>query len=86
MRAAPPAYVMDVPQEKLEEPLPGVPVEWSGEGNEGNIVVGDRVCIIRGREGVKGKIGTVKTVDLEKSTLTVGDVNMVCTLRSGEAG
>ena len=85
MRAAPPAYVMDVPQEKLEEPLPGVPAEWSGEGNEGNIVVGDRVCIIRGREGVKGKIGTVKTVDLEKSTLTVGDVNMVCTLRSGEA-
>ena len=85
-RASAPAYVMDVPQNKLEEPSPGVPTEWSGEGNEGNIVVGDRICIIRGREGVKGKVGIVKTVDMEKGTLTVGDVDMVCTLMVCEAG
>ena len=44
---------------------------------EWNIVVGDRVCIVRGGQEVLGKIGTVATVASEKRTLTVKDLNMV---------
>ncbi len=55
----------------------GLRKDWEGEGNEGNIVVGDRVCVVRGVEEAVGKVGTVKDVDVEKGTLTVVEVNMV---------
>jgi ribosomal protein L24 len=50
---------------------------WEGIGNEGNIVVGDRVCVVRGQDNVKGKIGVVTDVDLEKAELKINGVNEV---------
>ncbi|RMZ76548.1 hypothetical protein DV737_g4736, partial [Chaetothyriales sp. CBS 132003] len=49
---------------------------WEGEGNQGNIVVGDRVCVVNGPDNVKGQIGTVTEVSLEKGEVTVAEVNM----------
>ncbi|RMD39741.1 hypothetical protein DV735_g5395, partial [Chaetothyriales sp. CBS 134920] len=49
---------------------------WEGEGNQGNIVVGDRVCVVSGPDHVKGQIGTVTEVSLEKGEVTVAQVNM----------
>ncbi len=51
--------------------------EWEGEGNEGNIVVGDRVCVIRGHENIVGRIGTVTDISGERKELTVDGINMV---------
>lgn len=76
-RGAPPVHVKGGPGPKHEEPVPGIEQEWEGEGNEGNIVVGDRVCIVKGREGSVGKIGRVMRVDDETGTLTLADVNTV---------
>ena len=46
---------------------------WEGEGNEGNIVVGDRVCVVNDEvEGVRGRIGVVKEVSREKGEVVVG--------------
>ena len=63
----------ELPSYVLPRPEPRTPFQ----GNEYNIVVGDRVCVVRGVEGVVGKIGTVKDVTPEKGELTVMDVNMV---------
>ncbi|RMZ87112.1 hypothetical protein DV736_g5659, partial [Chaetothyriales sp. CBS 134916] len=49
---------------------------WEGEGNQGNIVVGDRVCVVNGPDNVKGQIGTVTEVSLEKGEVTIAEVNM----------
>lgn len=38
---------------------------------------GDRVCVVKGREGVKGKIGKVVSVDKESETVKIEGVNMV---------
>lgn len=38
---------------------------------------GDRVCVVEGREGTKGKIGTVKNIDCENGHVDVDGVNMV---------
>ena len=51
---------------------------WVGEGNEGNIVVGDRVVVIRGEEGVTGRIGKVKEVDERAGTCVIEGLNEVC--------
>ncbi|KIX05048.1 uncharacterized protein Z518_05920 [Rhinocladiella mackenziei CBS 650.93] len=50
--------------------------EWEGEGNEGNIVEGDRVCVVYGKEDLIGRIGRVKNVDLEAKELTIERLNM----------
>jgi len=52
-----------------------VPEEWAGEGQAGNIVSGDRVVVIRGRD--EGQIGLVKEVDLPRHEITVEGLNMV---------
>lgn len=39
---------------------------------------GDRVCVIKGRTGVKGCIGKVTEVDLEAETVKIENVNLVC--------
>lgn len=39
---------------------------------------GDRVCVLEGRENVKGKIGKVKSLDKESEVVTIEGVNMVC--------
>lgn len=59
------------------EGLPNEHKEWEGEGQEGNIVVGDRVCVVRGRDGVRGKIGVVKEIRSEEGELTVDGLNVV---------
>lgn len=51
--------------------------EWEGEGNEGNIVAGDRVCVIHGHESIVGQIGTVKEVQSHRKELTIEGLNMV---------
>lgn len=38
---------------------------------------GDRVCVIKGRHGVKGCIGKVTEVDMEAETVKVENVNLV---------
>lgn len=48
------------------------------EGNARNIVAGDRVCVIRGREGTKGRIGKVKEVHLDRNEISIEGINMVC--------
>jgi large subunit ribosomal protein L24 len=61
------------------EGLEGEQKEWEGYGNEGNIVVGDRVCVVHGHENLIGRIGKVKEVSAERRQLTVDGVNMVRT-------
>jgi len=53
-------------REKIWEP-------WGGKFL--NIVVGDRVVIIEGRD--KGKIGVIKDVSRERGEVTVGGLNLV---------
>lgn len=43
---------------------------------------GDRVCVVKGREGVKGRIGKVTKIDQEAETVTVENVNLVCSTLS----
>jgi len=38
---------------------------------------GDRVCVVKGPESVRGKIGKVVSCDVEKETLRVQGVNLV---------
>lgn len=38
---------------------------------------GDRVVVVEGREGVKGRIGTIRIVDRESETCFVEGVNRV---------
>ena len=73
-----PGFMVGGPKERDEEGF-GLRKNWEGEGNEGNIVVGDRVVVVRGVEEAVGKIGTVKDVDLNRGELTVMEVNMVST-------
>lgn len=73
-----PKYMVGAPWVDDIESNLGVRKEWEGEGNEGNIIVGDRVCVVRGAPGVVGQIGQVVTIAPEKGDLTVKDVNMVC--------
>ncbi|KIV88669.1 hypothetical protein PV10_08330 [Exophiala mesophila] len=46
------------------------------EGNARNILAGDRVCVIRGREGTKGRIGKVKEIFLDRNEISVEGINM----------
>ncbi len=39
---------------------------------------GDRVCVVKGREGLKGRIGMIEKVNIEAETVTVAGLNMVC--------
>ncbi|OAG42320.1 hypothetical protein AYO21_03488 [Fonsecaea monophora] len=50
--------------------------EWEGFGNEGNIVEGDRVCIVKGKEGLIGQIGKVKDVSSDSKELRIEGLNM----------
>lgn len=38
---------------------------------------GDRVCVVRGREGLKGRIGKIDQINIEGETVTLKGVNMV---------
>ena len=38
---------------------------------------GDRVVVMEGREGVKGRVGKVKSVDKESETVTLEGINLV---------
>ncbi|KAG9779511.1 hypothetical protein ABEF93_005290 [Exophiala dermatitidis] len=58
------------------EGLEGEHKEWEGFGNEGNIVEGDRVCVVQGKEEIVGKIGRVKSINAEAKELTVEGVNL----------
>ena len=44
---------------------------------EYNIVVGDRVCVVRGGDEIRGKIGLVKSADPSKGVVTLENMNMV---------
>jgi large subunit ribosomal protein L24 len=52
--------------------------EWKGFGNEGNIVEGDRVVVVKGRPDVMGQIGTVKEVKMDSKEVFVEGLNQVC--------
>ncbi|KAI1616135.1 hypothetical protein EDD37DRAFT_99522 [Exophiala viscosa] len=58
------------------EGLIGEHKEWEGEGNEGNIVAGDRVVVIQGHESIIGQIGTVNEVQLHRKELAIEGLNM----------
>jgi len=51
---------------------------WTGKGNEGNLVEGDRVCVIRGAEDILGQIGTIQELFKERRELTIKNLNTVC--------
>ena len=51
---------------------------WEGLGNEGNIVVGDRVCVVKGKDSLIGQIGKVKEVLSDTKELRLEGLNMVC--------
>jgi large subunit ribosomal protein L24 len=61
------------PKHLVGGPIPGR--NWEGEGNIGNIVVGDRVVAVKGPS--RGQIGAVKELDKAKAQVVVGDVNTV---------
>lgn len=52
--------------------------DWKGKGNEGNLVEGDRVCVVRGADAILGKIGTIKELSRERRELTIEGLNTVC--------
>lgn len=52
--------------------------DWKGKGNEGNLVVGDRVCVVRGADTILGQIGTIHEISKERRELTVKGLNTVC--------
>ncbi|EXJ81671.1 hypothetical protein A1O1_07736 [Capronia coronata CBS 617.96] len=58
------------------EGLEGENKEWEGVGNEGNIVEGDRVCVVYGKQELLGKIGRVKSINADQRVLTVEGLNM----------
>ncbi len=64
------------------EGLKGENKEWEGEGNEGNIVVGDRVCVVQGKESLIGQIGRVKELQADRRSVSVENINMVSLLSS----
>jgi hypothetical protein len=70
-----PGHILQGPGEK--DAHLGMRREWEGEGNLFNIVVGDRVVVVRGSEGVAGKVGLVEEVDVMKGELKVKGVNLV---------
>lgn len=47
-------------------------------GNTMNIVKGDRVVLLEGKD--KGKIGLITEVDVSRAEFTVEGLNMVCSL------
>ena len=51
--------------------------KWEGYGNEGNIIEGDRVCVIHGHDSIRGKIGEVTEVNRERREVIIQDVNIV---------
>lgn len=59
---------------------PGGPKGWEGVGNEGNIVAGDRVCVVKGKSSLIGKIGDVKEVDSASKVLKITGLNTVSIL------
>lgn len=59
------------------EGLEGEHKEWEGVGNDGNIVEGDRVCVVQGKEELIGKIGRVKSVFAEQRLVSIEGLNMV---------
>jgi hypothetical protein len=70
-----PSHILDAPGGK--DANLGQRKEWEGEGNLFNIVVGDRVAVVRGMEGVVGKVGLVEEVDFAKGELKVKGVNLI---------
>lgn len=60
--------------------------EWEGLGNEGNIVEGDRVCVVRGKPSLVGQIGKVKQLSPGSKDLRIEGLNMVCTLSPSSPG
>lgn len=76
-----PSHVLRGPKEAKWEKGRWVEIEkeesWEGEGNEGNIVVGDKVCVVKGPADLQGQIGLVTDVNSEKGEVVIGDVNMV---------
>ncbi|KAK6376021.1 hypothetical protein LTS17_007272 [Exophiala oligosperma] len=50
--------------------------ELEGFGNEGNIVVGDRVCVVGGHQGILGRIGEVIEVHRERKEITIEGINV----------
>ena len=54
---------------------PAKPKPW--QRKDFYIAVGDRVCVVKGRDGIKGKIGKVTKVDEEGGWVRVEGVNMV---------
>lgn len=67
------------------EGLEGEQREWEGHGNEGNIVGGDRVCVVRGHESIIGRIGKVNEINAQKRQLTIDGVNLVCIQHPSQA-
>lgn len=52
---------------------------FRGDTIVGNVVAGDRVVIVAGEERLRGLVGTVNSVDLEKEEVKLMDINTVST-------
>ncbi|EXJ59140.1 hypothetical protein A1O7_06571 [Cladophialophora yegresii CBS 114405] len=50
--------------------------EWEGYGNEGNIVEGDRVVVVKGPTSLVGQIGKVKEVASDTKEVRIEGLNM----------
>ncbi|KEF56103.1 uncharacterized protein A1O9_07684 [Exophiala aquamarina CBS 119918] len=49
--------------------------DWRGKGNEGNLVEGDRVCVVHGADAIVGQIGTIHEIFKERRELTIKGFN-----------
>jgi len=52
---------------------------FTGRTVVGNVVAGDRVVVVRGPERIRGKIGSVLTVDHDREELRIDNINVVST-------
>lgn len=88
--------VQSIQRPQIPKPAQGGPkvkgdvaTDWEGKhrklkfkGNTivGNVVVGDRVCVVHGHPRIKGQIGYVSVVDPEREELRITNINVVCTV------
>lgn len=56
--------------------------EWEGTGNEGNIVEGDRVVIVKGKGSLVGQIGKVKDLAKDSKEVRLEGLNLVSSIHT----
>ena len=65
------------PKDNSWDAIPDKQKGFEGLGNEGNIVDGDRVCVVKGKDSLIGQIGKVKEVSNDTKELRIEGLNVV---------